>query len=238
MDLAKFVSLLFNRALHFARADTLGDPFEGSITKLQYDLRDKIVAHRHTDPRFAEWRAMSDDVLQKMFSHQAAFNKQATSFCYINCWHMNAHESAAMWRLYSQSDEAVCIQSTFKRLAEGMPSYVQAGEVNYIDYENGIIPVGNILNLFLTKRLSFSHESELRAIILAPPPNTAPIPSLPFKVVDNSVFVPIDLEQLVETIRVSPTSKDWFKDIIERLVEAQGIKIPVQQSSLSAAPLF
>src|SRR6202040_560368 len=51
---------------------------------------------------------------------------------YVNCWHMNEYESDAMWRLYSTANETICVQSTFKRLAEGLSSYVSAGEVNYI----------------------------------------------------------------------------------------------------------
>lgn len=238
MDFSKFVSLFLNRSLYFSAADRLGDPFEGSTTKLQYELRDQILAHRHEDPRLVDWRDMPDETLRTLFSMQAEFGKKSGSFCYVNCWHMNEHESAAMWRLYSTSEEAIRIQSTFKQLAEGLPPYVQAGEVNYIDYETGIIPVGNILNAFLVKRISFAHERELRAIILGPPLGTPMPSSLPFQTVDGSMLVPIDLEKLIETIRVSPTSQPWFKDIVDKLVQSQGIKIPVQQSSLSAAPLF
>ena len=34
MDFTKFVSLLDKRALFFAGADTLGDPFEGSVSPI------------------------------------------------------------------------------------------------------------------------------------------------------------------------------------------------------------
>ncbi|MGI4801337.1 MAG: hypothetical protein ACRYG8_46410, partial [Janthinobacterium lividum] len=33
MDLSKFAALLQKRTLHFARADNLGDPLEGSVPK-------------------------------------------------------------------------------------------------------------------------------------------------------------------------------------------------------------
>ena len=39
MDFTKFVSLLDKRALFFVRADKLGDPFEGTITKVNVTAR-------------------------------------------------------------------------------------------------------------------------------------------------------------------------------------------------------
>jgi hypothetical protein len=140
MDIAKLLSLLLDRSLHFARADTLGDPFEGSVPQLNVDVRAYIIANRHTDPQLVGWRDIPDDDLKGMFAAQAEANKRIPTLCYISCWHMNEDESAAMWRLYSQFDEAICIQSTFKRFQEGLPSFVHAGEVNYIDYKKGVIP--------------------------------------------------------------------------------------------------
>ena len=48
---------------------------------------------------------------------------------------MNENESAAMWKLYSSSSEAVCIRSTYRRLRLCLPQCVLVGEVNYINYE-------------------------------------------------------------------------------------------------------
>jgi hypothetical protein len=236
MDVSKFVSLLLDRSLYFSAADRLGDPFEGSTTRLQHDLPAYILAHRHTDPRLASWRGMQDGPLKEMFKVQSDFRKRWPSFTYVNCWHMNEHESDAMWRLYSTANEAICVQSTFKRLAEGLPSYVFAGEVSYIDYEIGIIPPNNSLNAFLYKRMSFAHERELRAIILGAPAEVQA--TLPFNPIDGGVVVSIDLEKMIETIHVSPTSPTWFKDTVERLIKSQGINIPVRQSKLSDKPLF
>lgn len=237
MDFSKFVFLLLNRSLYFSAAERLGDPFEGSNTKLQHELPEYIIANRQTDPNLVGWRNLPEDALKEMFRVQGDFRKRWPSFIYINCWHMNEHESDAMWRLYSTANEAICIQSTFKRLTEGLPSYVFAGEVNYIDYETGIIPPQNILSAFLYKRISFAHERELRAIIMGAPANV-PQEALPFNPINGGVLVPFDLEQMIETIHVSPTSPAWFTDTVEKLVKSQGINVPVRQSKLSDKPLF
>ena len=40
----------------------------------------------------------------------------------INCWHLNDHESAAMWKLYLKSNEGIVIQSTFTNLNTVLPN--------------------------------------------------------------------------------------------------------------------
>src|SRR5688572_17832706 len=56
---------------------------------------------------------------------------------FINCWHRNDHESAAMWRIYLKSDEGVAIQSSSRRLRDALAGAgdVLIGEVRYLDYE-------------------------------------------------------------------------------------------------------
>jgi hypothetical protein len=47
MDLSKFIALLQDRALYFARADKLGDPFEGSSPKKNQEiLQEAMVRDR------------------------------------------------------------------------------------------------------------------------------------------------------------------------------------------------
>ncbi len=77
---------------------------------------------------------------------------------------MNEHESAAMWKLYAQTNEAVAIQSTYQKLASCLPENVFVGVVHYIDYETQWLPEGNAMWPFVHKRKSFEHERELRAL--------------------------------------------------------------------------
>jgi hypothetical protein len=99
MDLSKFLFLVVDHSLYFSAADRLGDPFEGSTTKPQYEFREYLLANRDTDPSLASWRGITEKSLREMFDKQAEWNRKWHSFCYINSWHMNEHESAAMWRL-------------------------------------------------------------------------------------------------------------------------------------------
>src|SRR5208283_5194086 len=84
---------------------------------------------------------------------------------FVNCWHMNEVESAAMWKIYSTSKDSVCLQTTFARLRDVLPEDdVYIGVVNYISYDRDMIPDDNGLWPLFHKRKSFEHERELRAL--------------------------------------------------------------------------
>jgi hypothetical protein len=42
--------------------------------------------------------------------------RNALEWCYVSCWHSEAAESYAMWRIYGQHSEAVCIESSVAQL--------------------------------------------------------------------------------------------------------------------------
>jgi hypothetical protein len=71
MDLAKYLMMLNSKSLYFARANKLGDPFEGSSTRAMVARREHIRANRTTDPNLAGWK---DD---EIFTNLAKFYKTA-----------------------------------------------------------------------------------------------------------------------------------------------------------------
>jgi hypothetical protein len=150
MDFTKFVSMLENQGLFFPCAENLGDPFEGSFSSVNKNLRPLIRKH---SSKFIE----DSDVGELV--------KKLRSWVAISCWHMSNHESAGMWKLYAKTPEAVCIQSTFNRLRRCLPSNVEIGTVHYVDYLSDWIPESHLLAPFMYKRMSFEHEREIRALI-------------------------------------------------------------------------
>src|SRR5262245_26130290 len=92
-DLSKFVSLLQDRRLYFSRADKLGDPFEGSVTKANAVEVDYIVAHRGSDPNLASWKEMSETAIRQTFAYMSAHRKTMTEKMFVSCWHMSEYES-------------------------------------------------------------------------------------------------------------------------------------------------
>ena len=227
MDFTKFVSMLHKRSLFFSNIEGLGDRFEGSTPKgneLELsDLPEEAKQHR----------LESLGYMRKLFWSQR-------QFLYVNCWHKNNGESAAMWKLYLMSNEGLAVRSTFGRLTasiDAAPHEVFAGEVRYIDYATDSIALGNALVPYTYKRASFAHEMEVRAMCIDPVAlahrgPTTEIETLP------GLYVEADLEQLIEKVFVAPTSAEWFRELVEAMLKDHGIKAVVQRSDLDADPVL
>ena len=162
-------------------------------------------------------------------------------FTFLNCWHLNNFESAAMWNLYLKSNEGISIQSNFKRLTECFHKYpdnkVFVGIVKYIDYDKDWLPEGNILYPFIHKRKSFEYEKEIRALILDlnTKDEKLDLDSCKFS---HGFYVPVDLEILIEKIYISPASPDWFYTLVKSITNKYEIDKDVIKSNLSDDPVF
>ena len=108
MDFTKFVSLLSTKALYFARADTLGDPFEGSLTKRNRDLR----------PIFLQSIGFGTDEFPDAAQNLAEILQRIRNINLVNCWHENTYESEAMWKIYAREKDGIAVKTTFERLRD------------------------------------------------------------------------------------------------------------------------
>ena len=125
MDLPKLIDLLETKSLHFSRADTLGDRFEGSWTHGNAAYRDKIYQYIAAETG-EDWSFASGQ------EHLGNLTKHLRRMTYINCWHAGETESAAMWKLYGTTAGSVAIQTTYKKLTIALPSNPYMGMVQYI----------------------------------------------------------------------------------------------------------
>jgi hypothetical protein len=96
MDLSKFISLLQTSKLYFARAADLGDPFEGSLPRLNTQMADIIIQLRHDVEALASWRDMTEEKIRTIAGQFSDAAKLMVTKIYASCWHMGEHESAAM----------------------------------------------------------------------------------------------------------------------------------------------
>src|SRR4051812_3767913 len=90
MDFPKLLSLLDRKELFFPRADRLNDQYEGSVTAENIRLR-------------PEWYGEHLAVMEPHFEVRRIQRK----WIRISSWHMNEHESAAMWDLYGRLGQGV-----------------------------------------------------------------------------------------------------------------------------------
>jgi hypothetical protein len=240
IDFTKLVWMLEKESLFFTRIDIMQsiDPYEGSFYKHPaFALLEKGVD-------------ASDNKALKKFFRQSALKfklkQKASKTVAVNCWHINEHESMAMWKLYLKSDEGVAIESTFMDLTQSFNNYqedVFIGEVKYREPSEDV-PV-NVFEGVMYKHASYKHEQELRALIHGshlndkkrdwkanivigtPPGSIIPI---------AGIEIPVNLIRLVKKIHISPSSPSWFIDLVEAIIKKYDFDFPVVKSSLLRGP--
>ena len=236
MDFSKYVYLVTNRALYFTRADKLDDPYDCSAMQF---LGEQYKQLSLANPQGKE-RTRQVNIFGRLF-------------VYLNCWHMNDVQSAALWKLYSENKyETIAIQTTFGKLeSEIKDKWPRDGifisKVKY-DPENAGEPIGNppegrlfsILGRanIIYKRKSFAHEQELRAFIFQRfdkeirevcLKNEAHLEKL---IKERRKYIPIKItpSDLIEKVYVSPHAKDLFVELVKNI--SGELKDRVQKSDL------
>lgn len=237
MDFAKYVSMLQSKGLHFAQLGKLGDPFEGSLSRLEYDhVVESAKAAEASGTLPDEWKGRYLDVVMDA-ARRAKFDN------YISCWHMNSGESEAMWRLYSSSGYSIAIQSTYALLGENLPGFLSGeyvgpllGIVQYVDHHSEPIPTGNGFHPVMHKLRSFEHEKECRAVLWRAGKGPSQVSLDLVRNYPAVVNVPVPLDRLIQTVLISPTAPAWFLQTVRDVTQAYGHHFEVRQSSLLQSP--
>jgi len=209
LDFTKFVSMLESKSLYFSPTVDMSDPFEGSFSKLNKDFRPLI-----------------SKVLTEKDGHSGWNAKELRESVYLNCWHMNDYESAAMWELYGKSNETVCVQSTYGDYEQSLNDRADVGIVQYVDYKKDWIPDHDPYLAYLYKRKSYEHEREIRGLMRREDS------------LDFTEELPVDLNQLINKVYISPTAPQWFSELVKSVVNKYGFEFDVAQSSITDEPFF
>ena len=223
LDVAKFFALLEHGALHFARADTLGDPYEGSYGAPNVQLRPVL------------YRKLSEAARRNL----PAARKATRNLMYVNCWHRNEFESEAMWNLYATRDRGIAVRTTFASLRDSIADEqsVYVGEVSYVDHGTTFIDELYAFTSFLHKRKSFEHEHEIRAMILhavrtdskqGPHPHLQPA----------GINCDVDLSKLIEEVVVTPFAEDWLVEVVQAVAGRYSLTAPIRRSALASEPYW
>lgn len=227
MNFTEFVSILDRQELFFVRSDKLRDKHEGSNSYFN-------IKKRHE---------MEGKGYEKL---SAPFPKFIQEFTFINSWHLNSFESAAMWYLYANKNEGIAIQTTYKNLKEcfnKFPEDIFIGVISYIDYNTERIPENYTFGPYLYKRKSFEYENELRAIIQGSPQKKGRVKDvsqvdISQEVFDTGLYVNIDIDKLIERVYVSPTAPDWIYELTKSVINRYNFRFEVWKSDLSKDPVY
>ncbi len=195
MDLPKFLSLLQFKVLHFTKANKFKDVFEGKIPEIFLN-------------------AFPADIKQSHLKMHNTFD-QYKNETFINCWSALDGESYALWQIYG-NNYGVAIQTTVGKLLNALNcSQAKLCKVKYINRENknGEMDIpylkeengGLRRNFFVFKPLAYEYESEVRIIVIGRPD-------------EDHKEISVDLDNLVESVYVSPFEQQWFGALVEKIV--------------------
>lgn len=217
LDFTKYVDLIDKKQLYFCRVDKFEDPYEGAFPTNLFTFKPFLDTTEHV-----------------------------RQFNFINCWHMNEFESAAMWSLYLPTKNGVAIQSTFERLKQSFDNTaedVYLSVVKYHDYngktyddlikENPWSPgsSGSTVMPQIFKRKSFEYENELRAIYIDLPIEYD-VEKTKLRNLGSGKLINTDLETLVERVYIAPKADPWFKDLVVSVSKKYNLNKPIEKSDL------
>lgn len=224
LDLAKFISLLKEKALYMTRADQFEDQFEGAVCSLEdSDKYDDALTDYYSE--CLEGEPVCDQLLKN--EHYAILMIRKNSF--LSCWYEGLYESIAMWRLYASGKDSkgVAIKTTVGRLKKAIGRYIEIGRIDYIDYSK---EWPNANEALWRKRLSFDYEHEVRVRVITEG-GLSPTPPI-------FMFLPVELDELIESVYVSPMAETWFKDVIVDVLKKYGLEKDVFHSALDDKALY
>jgi len=233
MDVARFLTLIYEKKLFFARLHELGDPWEGVWTR----------------PASHQFVSRGDDP-----EYRRRLAREFNSLALISCWHENERESVAMWKLYVSGREGVALKTTVGRLirvvAANWARMPTIGRVRYEDitYDpvkadyDGITYAAWFL---FRKSKAYEHEREVRAVIYDPhydehaalqEATFAANRPAPRGEVGRGEAVPVDLSILIERIVVSPGFPEWALGSLQKAVDAASVGVQMESSGLLDQP--
>ena len=234
-DLTKLLSLLDSKQLFFASILNMSDLYEGYIPVPNFEQYRDFRLYEQ------EYAGVTDENVRCVYDWDVKWTKETRKCVFVNCWHENEDESAAMWKLYLSNAEGVAIQSTVGRLIDAIseaPESVGICKVEYVDYTT-TPPCDNLWQRAIHKRRSFSHEREVRAIHL----KNDHVEKMEGECVEAykllaGVPIAANVEALIENIYVAPTCPTWMKNTIQSAVAKFGLNRSVCQSTLGEGPVW
>lgn len=105
LEFAKFLALIEQSSLWFSRADLLDDSREGEFTDVELEHLQKLISQAGPTGAGA--------------GRVTATFKATRSQCFVHCWYMKPHESAAMWKLYAPGGGGIAVKSSIGAIKRG-----------------------------------------------------------------------------------------------------------------------
>lgn len=223
IDMVKFMSMLESSSLFFPSLGEMEDKFEGSFSSAsKKSLERYLLLDKHKTLDFssisAGQRQEIQSIADEFYSNWETFAKEN----YLaNCWISEEFESYLLWKCYSNINFGICLKTTVGDFERSLTSdrVVFCHETGYLR-DDQINFNGQLLSIAFSKREFYSGEKEIRFVVEKD--SNAKNPNL----------VNVDLSKLINTIVLSPKSKDWFGGLVEEICDRYGLKCRIEKSSI------
>ena len=232
MNFTQIISIFENQSIWFSRLDQFQDPYEGTLPeKVEESFEEHYTPIDGSDPQ---------GEIQAMLLGMGSFRY----LTYANCWHINQHESAAMWELYRTVGKETAIRTTVSQLKDAVEDDNQDitfGKVRYVDYDEiEVFPILNGYAPSFHKRSSFSHENEYRAVFIDTSQAVTgdlldAVTSFPTEA-DPGQSISVNIDQLIESIWISPTAPNWIEELLRQVLDTYELDIPIKPSNIDRDP--
>jgi len=245
LDIWKFINLLSTSELYFTRADIIKklEPFDGKYPDKYYEILKNAYLQLNNGDNL---KTLMDANFE--WEYLKAFDK----LFFINCWNISSQESAAMWKIYTQNNQGVALQTTYKKLVNSIEHIEQKnialGLVEYINHktlkfenENSLNFVNSVYNPFFLKHISYNYEKEFRLVYYEY--NKTNIKSETKEIllgkmqyaynIREGINIPLNnLNNLIENVYASPFMESWQIEILDILLEKFLINKKIKHSDL------
>ena len=251
MGLDKLIHLLNTKKLFFTSVNSYkrSDPFEGLMPTVMLEAfkdlhtrtREQLLSNiDHFEPyifnpngkvsegnhlkAMSEFKALREKTMDIHKDFERNLFRIMKS-CVVNCWHMNEYESEAMWRLYSENNKGIAIQTTAGELIDSLDDdRIFFSEIRYMDFEDKNITINDCLVGGqwgpLLKRYAFKHEQEAR-LYFAPKRDYVNISDDEYKFLHEDVDV--DIDRLIKKVYISPYATEPFISSVKYICSQFGI---------------
>ena len=212
MDYPKFLSLVANENIYFARPTEFEDKLDSFIPRNVY-----IKKLSNDTKEIVRYKREIDSV---------AYNRQRAL---VSCWHIGDYESDLMWKTYAKHD-GIMIQTTVMKLINldyspflDNNARCIIDKIKYIDAQKEFIKKNNltlqqineldidITEQFFLKNKSFEDEKELRIVIFEKP-------NYDLKHYNNgkTVKIGMPLHYFIDKIILSPYAPDYYIETLKQ----------------------
>ncbi len=249
MSIGKYLGMITSKQLWFTSIERFleGDPWEGALTRSDYDLLNamnacvslkdfvavlaKFQRHKEALETLFEW-ALTGKVgdlneIRSRFLHLVRGIIEFQKSFYVSCWHSNVDELAGMWRLYVPGGLGVVVKSSIQAIEKALDPKGRTITIGKIGYYSGDATslAYNAIRPTLNKRYAFSHENEIR---LAFHDHAS----------GKRTGVPVEchLPTLLEEVVVSPLAESWFFESVGQLTKKHVPGVLVRPSDLYVKP--